>query len=327
MGLAGVMVFAGVEEASACSSSRFYVNRAAVEPGDGMTGVPTNAEILVEYWAGLGSDGGPPTPDLVVQRAGGAAAVACDVETIELRRSERYLVVARPREPLLAGTGYELLDRVGAEGGTGYRIDHAVFATFVTGGGPDVTPPSFGGIRRADVSRTLEVCDHPACCGPYSSVSFNLSWDLATDDHPAGWVRYHIYRDAELVARVPNMAASGEFLCSGRMMFGTWRDFEGGSGRYTVQAVDLAGNVDGNAEVLDVDVPCPPRPSVDGGPAPDVDAGPGEIDAEVPVDAGAEGPPVPRAGGGGCSVGAGPAGRLAVPMLLALAALVRRRRR
>ena len=83
------------------------------------------------------------------------------------------------------------------------------------------------------------------------------SWDGASDDFSTATVRYNVYADDALVVPMTSQGAVGFQLCSGQLSgTGPFADFEGGSGKYRVRAVDLAGNEDTNNVTQEVTVSC-----------------------------------------------------------------------
>jgi hypothetical protein len=316
--------------AAACSHGGAYIERTFVQPADGATGVPTNAEIRIGYYSGAFASEAPPE-DLILQLPGGAV-VQIDVELVELGEFNHFALVARPRTALSPFTTYELLDRVLEE--TSLRETHEVFATFTTGEGPDLVAPTFGGIVSAREPSSLDVCDTSSCCGPYTAVHFSLSWEPATDDGPREWVRYDIYRGSAFVTSVAGLDAVGDQVCSGWYMYGPYGDFDGGGGRMSVRAVDIAGNVGESDAFIDVSANCiePPPPDAgieDAGPIVLPDGASGS-DGGAAVDGG---PPGPRRGGGaggdgGCAV-AGARSRIGAGVIASvlLVVIARRRRR
>jgi hypothetical protein len=261
-----------VRPAAACSPPPPGVSSRFVKPRAGLDGVPTNARVVVEY------DGeyllSPPLLDLHLRPTGGAD-VALTVEDLGTA-SGRHVVVLTPVDPLQPATTYELLDgrRVPCDGSDCQLPAPVVIEAFTTGDGPDTTPPSFSGPIHLG-SQHLASCESSACCGPYHLVAFGLSADRALDDDGENTL-YTLAQEGPSAPRFP-LAAQPSFvganICDvGALADVTWLyGFFGGSGDYTITAVDLAGNETASPP-LAVNVDCPsPWPS-DAGPDAAADA-------------------------------------------------------
>jgi len=209
-----------------------------VLPADGATGVPTNTQVRLDY------DGSETTglQDVEVRPVGGAALTT----TIALLRNAGYplrqLVVVHLQAPLAPQTQYEV-------------VAGNVVSTFRTGDGADTTPPTFAGI--ASVTTSVTDCSDSSCCGPNRIAYVRMSWDGASDDFSTAMVRYNVYAGNALVVPMTSVGAVGFQVCSGQLSgTGPLANFEGGSGKYLVRAVDLAGNEDTNNVTQDVTVSC-----------------------------------------------------------------------
>jgi hypothetical protein len=256
------------QTAKACSPD-FFVHRGVFPPSE-TAGVPTNTEIRLSYSNGrtIGD------PSVLVRPVGGQP-IALQIRAHDQGHYRPVrLIVAKPAEELLPNTTYEVLDRVvvgcrpnsGADSGVVcLQPDHAVVATFATGATKDATPPSFGGLKAATIGNKI-VCENGGCCGPYSAVPVNLSWDPAIDDRSPDLVLYNVYRGDAGTKAVDQPVARywryvglhGELLCSGSPDQNT--GLPGSEiiepGAYTVRAVDSAGNEDSNTAVVEISPPC-----------------------------------------------------------------------
>lgn len=241
--------------AHACSPPGDGIYGRTVQPPDGATGVPINAEIRLRYEGRLEID-----PQIRV-RPVGELPIEVEVEAVDYR-----LFIARPTGGLEANTTYEVLDRVQVPCdrecmSPGFQV----VASFTTGDAADVTPPTFAGLASVN-SRYIEF---DGTCGEYSTVIFDLSWEQATDDHPTEWLRYNVYDDrGRGVSLYAGTSVSGQALCGGSADF--WpieAPFSGPTGEYWVRAVDLAGNEDANMRKMATgSCSGSPPPAPDGGP-------------------------------------------------------------
>jgi len=249
-----------------------------VLPADGTTGVPTNAQVRLDYY-GFETTG---LQAVEVRPVGGAALTT----TIALLGNAGYplrqLVVVRLQAPLAPQTQYEV------------RAGSTVVSTFRTGDGADTMPPTFAGI--ASVTTSVTDCADSACCGPNRIAYVHMDWGGVSDDFGTATVRYNVYAGSALVVPMTLDGAVGYQVCSGELTgTGPSGNFQGGSGGYRVRAVDLAGNEDTNNVTQDVMVSCTPQS----------DGGNGDGASS-------------QAGGCACTTAGGSPSVLAVPLLLAL---------
>jgi hypothetical protein len=231
-----------------------------VLPADGTTGVPTNAQVRLDY------DGFETTglQDVEVRPVGGAALTTTIALLGNAGYPLRHLVVVRLQAPLAPQTQYEV------------RAGSTVVSTFRTGDGADTMPPTFAGI--ASVTTSVTDCASSACCGPNRIAYVHMGWGGVSDDFSTATVRYNVYAGSALVVPMTSGRAVGYQVCSGELTgAGPSGDFQVGSGGYRVRAVDLAGNEDTNNVTQDVMVSCAPQP--DGGSA----MGPARRPADVPA--------------------------------------------
>lgn len=303
-----IIVWACPRVASACSAPGPGIFVRTVDPPDGATGVPTNAEVLVRYKGTFDLD-----PQVRIRQPG-MPVLDADVKQISgFTLGDDELFIVRPTAALAANTTYEVLDRVTVPCTDCTLGGFEVVATFTTGTGTDTSPPDFAGLASLDSNQG----QNSGTCGDYTYLTFALSWKSASDDEPTAWLRYNVYNTRGLIAaRVSSDQITGETICSGRADFDPLEaDFEAGTGLYWVRAVDLAGNEDQNTHEL--------ATGSCGTPAlPDAGAG-----GTVSADAG----PVGAASPGGCAVtlARGGAGARAPAVLAAFALLAwagRRRR-
>lgn len=286
------VLMADVRRASACSAPGPSLYSRSVVPGDGATGVPTNARVRVLY---LGHWNGVLPPALSLREAAGASVEV----SFEWRARSLFdwLVVVTPSLPLQPSTTYEVLDELSlpCEDPSGDCLgEPIVVATFTTGTGADMTPPVFGG--GATVESALGGCADSACCGPYDSVNFEAMFTVATGE-PVGGVLYEVILQGEEqpIARVPGVAFHGMRVCDGLVMFdGVTAVTLHGDAPFALRAYDVAGNFADSDWVTDVNCPAV-WPEPDAGPAAAVDAGPGQDAGLAAV----------NDGGGGCGCNAG----------------------
>lgn len=250
----------------------------AVLPADGTTGVPTNAQVRLDYY-GFETTG---LQDVEVRPVGGAALATTIALLDNAGYPLRHLVVVRLQAPLAPQTQYEV------------RAGSTIVSTFRTGDGADTMPPTFAGI--SSVTTSVSDCADSACCGPNRIAYVHMDWGGASDDFSTATVRYNVYAGSALVVPMTLGRAVGYQVCSGELSgAGPLGNFEGGSGRYRVRAVDLAGNEDTNNVTQEVMVSCAPQP----------DGGSGDGGSS-------------QAGGCACSTAGGSPAGLAVPLLLVL---------
>ena len=330
--------------AEACSAPYPGLSGRALYPADETSGVPLNARIVVRYRVGreLGNGFPPLGPDLALRVANGAAVAV----TSELIGTGSYwntetLVILRPSQPLAAGTSYEVLDRRGKIPCDIFANDcalgdPAVFARFATGSASDSVAPQFAGVNPLIVG-AFDRCDSSACCGPYVSRSFGITWTRGQDDVAGQAVRYNLYRvgDAGPVASLIDSDGIGLAVsCMGTGVYP--QSLMVRTGTYFVRAVDWAGNEDTN----DIQVRVPDDActglSTDGGSPTDADsvsdASVGTTDAGGARDSSADraNASAPnQSSGGSCSmgVGSGDDQGTVLPLLLVLGLLGVRRRR
>jgi uncharacterized protein (TIGR03382 family) len=292
-------------------------------PADGATEVPTNARLAAIYvWSVFYSvESEPGFAEHLALRDASGAEVA--VERKRSSRGEDTIETLVPVAPLAPDATYQLVDHLGEAstcmGSEAGCLDDepTVIATFTTGSGPDVTAPTFAGLATLSSRFAPASVDDP--CGAHSYVDHALHWNAATDDGPAEWIRYNVYNaDGAALATSVELNDAGSFqACTGiipTVLIHLYATLTGGP-RFQVRAVDLAGNEDPNAIVLDglgcahfdsdADGQLDPGVSLDG----EVDTG-GEVDQ------------------GGCSAG-GSVGApgLAIVALLTFGGLAIRRRR
>jgi hypothetical protein len=264
-----VLATAAPRRVEACSFES-YVSRRSVQPADGSTAVPLNAEIRIEYAGPTGEVSSLDLEDILLRPAGGAPIA---LEVVLRQGAGRAVVVGRPAAALAPATVYEILDRW-TEGPCDDDVaciaeDHALVGTFTTGDAADAAPPVFAGLSEVTGGDEPEICDDSACCGPNTSLSFGFVWDPATDETPAGELRYDLYGpgDALVQPLLPQSSvyARGYRVCSGDLIP---NDEDGyfavEPGFYTVRAVDLAGNVDDNEVQVEVLASCGEQAGGDG---------------------------------------------------------------
>ena len=277
--LAALVIWGEASPARACEPSS-PAQLVDVMPANGATGVPTNAQVRLDY-AGFETAG---LQDVEVRLVDGAALATTVVTLGNAGYPLRNLVVARLQAPLAPQTQYEV------------RAGGAVVSTFRTGDGADTTPPVFAGI--ANVTTSATDCRDSACCGPNRIAYVHMDWGGVSDDFSIGLVRFNVYgAGGNLVVPMTSHRVVGYQVCSGQLSgSGPLGEFQGDSGRYRVRAVDLAGNEDTNDVTRDVTFSCAlPQP-----------------------DAGSSDGPSSPAGGCGCTTAGGSPSGLVVPMLLML---------
>jgi len=279
--LVALLVCVEAARASACEPPSTHLRDAV--PADGAIGVPTNAQVRLDYYGSETTD----LQDVEVRPIGGAALATTIVLLGNAGYPLRHLVVVQLQAPLAPQTQHEV------------RAGSTVVSTFRTGDGADTTPPGFAGIT--SVTTSVTDCSDTACCGPNRIAYVHLGWGGVSDDFSVAMVRYNVYAGGALVVPMSD-AAVGYHLCSGQLTgTGPNGNFQGGSGGYRVRAVDLAGNEDTNDVTQDVMLSCaPPQPEEGDGSS-------------------------PAAGGCGCTTAGGSPHAPAIPMLLVLWCLKRRR--
>jgi hypothetical protein len=242
--LVALLVCIEARPASACEPVPTQLRE--VLPADGASGVPTNAQVRLDYY-GSETTG---LENVEVRPVGGTALAT----TIALLGNAGYplrlLVVVHLQAALAPQTQYEV------------RSGSTIVSTFRTGDGADTTPPTFAGI--ASITTSVMDCQSSACCGPNRIAYVNLRWGAASDDFSVGMVRYNVYGiGGALVVPMTSAQVVGYHVCSGELTgSGPSGTFQAGSGGYRVRAVDLAGNEDTNDVTQDVMVTCA---SPDGG--------------------------------------------------------------
>lgn len=295
--------------AEACSPP-WGVSRRVVLPPDGATGVPLNAEVVVEYEGAVRDHEWP----LQVRPVGGEPlALELDVFGV----GWRAIATGRLDAQLEPDTTYEVLDRLTMpcqdSVANCLRDDFAVVATFTTGTAPDLVAPQFGGLQTLSSDFVPE--DESDSCGVYAYVDFHLWWDAAEDDSPVAWLRYVVYdtNDQRWNVQLGGISAAGQALCSGRSdVWPLGADFTGPVGGYFVRAVDIAGNEDINRIAKRTDE-CPVA---------EPDAGPMADAAEPDAGSGAD-----AEASSGCGCGAGGSGTGGGALLLSMIVLGCLRRR
>jgi MYXO-CTERM domain-containing protein len=330
--------------AEACSAPYPGLSGRALYPADGTSGVPLNARIAVRYRVGHELDNRfPPLgPDIALRVANGAAVAV----TSELIGTGSYwntetLVILRPSQPLAAGTSYEVLDRRSKIPCDIFANDcalgdPAVFARFATGAASDTVAPQFAGLSPLIVG-AFDRCDSSACCGPYVSRSFGMTWTRGQDDVAGQAVRYNLYRVGDAGPIASLIDSDGIGLAVSCMGTGVYpQSLMVRTGTYFVRAVDWAGNEDINDIQVRVPDDACTGSSTDGGSPTDADEGFLEPGAE-PSDGGgardsgadrASAPAPHRSSGGSCSMGGGGGDDqgTVLPLLIVLGLLGVRRR-
>jgi hypothetical protein len=280
------------------------------KPDDGATGVPTNVQARVTHAGSTGHD--DLAGDLAIRPAGGAP-VAATITVLRNAGGPQRVFIVRPGAPLAPHTTHELLGRVRPNCAHDCAADPpVVLATFTTGAGPDTTAPTFTGIERIDVTAIPDF--HRCLCGPGEGAILDVRHGEASDDSAVAG--YHVYFDDQLVSAA---GTRGHAFCDTYPTLGlpdvTFFKRGAGRGRYSVRAVDLAGNEDQNLASVSLDLACAPvacRLTPDAGP-------PSGPDAPPPALAGGEAE-------GGCAVGGGGAASGIWIALLATWSARRRRR-
>jgi len=276
---------------------------------------PTNACVLIT--PATEGDLGFLTPDAGPPDSGVATAefafVANDGTRVALVPGALWC----PEYELAAHTEYAFVGPATVDGcavGGEYEYER-----FTTGAGPDTTPPPMPEAPIA-IDCRREVCENGACCGPYSITIFDATWEPVEDE--SGVVLYASARGLQAGLSYRWFRENGGYVMT--------RSLHGGRiAPGSVTAIDIANNQSA-ASPLTVD--CPPpvdagsaldaattfdagldaATTLDMGPAPDATAAP---DAGLPT----------SASGGGCSASANNSGLLSA-LVLALAALVHRKR-
>jgi hypothetical protein len=354
-----VAPFAYIGRSEACSAPYPGLSGRALYPADGTSGVPLNARIIVRYRVGreLGNGFPPLGPDIALRVANGAevAVTTALINTGSVWNTET-LVALRPSQPLAAATSYEVLDRrrtIPCDIFTNNCAlgDPAVFARFDTGAASDSVAPQFAGLKPLVVG-AFDRCESSACCGPYVSRHFGMTWTRGQDDVAGQAVRYNLYRvgDAGPVAALIDSDGIGLAVsCMGTGVYPQSQSVQ--TGTYFVRAVDWAGNEDTNDIQVRVPDDACTGSSTDGGPTdadqglvePGPESGDGGVPDSVPDatgtttdtggprDSGADQASAPaprRASGSGCALAGertSPPG-LGLTLVLALVMLVARRR-
>ena len=249
-----IVAMAPARAADACSPPQ-RVSLIGVSPSRDATGIPTNARIVAAFRGvpGVVPGDGDAMMDVIVRPVGGSA-----IATTRSHLANRYYpylgrVLVQPDAPLAPATQYEVLSRIEKEPctATGCLLaTHAVVATFTTGAGPDLTPPTFAGLK--SVTTNYKSCGGSSCCGPYEAGLVSFDWDVATDQGSGVWVSYNLY---QLGVPDPVMPLSyeriGQFFCGGSSG-DAGGYFSVLPGTYRVRAVDLSGNEDTNDVTFDV---------------------------------------------------------------------------
>jgi hypothetical protein len=298
-----------------------------VFPADGSTSVPTNARIYVTYEAH--SPGVNDNPRLQTMDGTDVAATVSEPVFRVSGNGYNQTFVLVPDVPLRANTQYTVLSYfpqvpcfqsppLGSpacnetiDGGTILRaIDGgpaatAVIASFTTGAGSDeVAPVLTGGLTYAPEYPMS--CLEWACCGPYQGWDATFRWTTPTDTSSP--VFYELSYEGNIIllpltSSIVDPSGTGTanlrgiFLCSGQVstspMMLENAYFIGGSGLYTLVALDQAGN---RSQPLQAQVTVDCSSGIDGGPdgSAVVDA---PMDTRLPGAIDMAPPSVPGAGG------------------------------
>src|SRR5262249_37296369 len=132
-----------------------------------------------------------------------------------------------------------------------------VVATFMTGTGPDTKAPTFAGIQSVQAGGAF-TCTNDACCGQYTIVTVSPQFAPATDGNGNDRIAYNIYSGTSLVDPLSG-PDYGWFLCAGGSFTGSgpygW--YRAYAPDMRVEAVDMAGNADGNLVMATAAIQCP----------------------------------------------------------------------
>jgi len=293
-------VLAHPAETDACSDWPPGVASRGVIPENGADDVPTNARVAVIYDAHL-DEVWPAALELRVQ--GGATVPVTPTSP----RGGGVVRMLAPVAPLAASTTYEVLDTLimPCEDEVSTCVGAAqVIATFTTGTGPDVSPPSLGGVT---VTSSFWCNEGTSCEKSPNEQVYSIHIDARDDDHPASWIRFEYLDEAGVVIAGPTRLLRPGMECSGGAGLPAYNIELEVARTFQIRAVDLAGNVEAAAHTLVGDVcrSCE-APDAGAGAVPDGGATPAE-DESV---------------GCGCGAGGGPASL----WLALICATVRKRR-
>ena len=302
-----VLVVGGVRAADACSPPPPYAGRTH-HPEDGAAGVATNAAIHIAHEVSPDSDAEDALlRDVIVRTAAG------DPVTTTIANQGGRVFVSAAWAP---NTTYEVLDRLqedcqGSSLEECTRADHAVFLTFTTGDGPDITPPLLGGTGSTGTP-SRDICDNSGCCGPHDVFAFDVQWDAAEDESTVFYDVYRVLGEDESPVQMWNVSrrARSAIVCSGDNFSFDIDFLSPNGGTLVVRATDLAGN----SATTELSIALPT-----------VDCSP------LPPDAGPDAAVSPSSSDGGCSIAApatsGAGGLILLSALIAAARFRTPRRR
>lgn len=226
-----------------------------VQPSDGSVGVPLNAQLRVLYFG---------SPELYTESLG------CEIDTRRLRLvsdgstldltgtstgqrdSVETWIVARPGEPLLADTTYEI--QIEMAGGVEVCAcddrQWVTVSTFTTGAAEDLEQPSFAGVSAFEYG---EYSDVTSSCGRSKLVPAAAQLGAVDDASPG--VRYNVYFDGVLTRRYEQGPLGPDMLqfyvdCAETGSFSEGRVAVGA--RVEARAIDIAGNESAPNTGLDI---------------------------------------------------------------------------
>jgi len=187
-------------------------------PGDGDANVPTSIRVRVTYATGAHAESlcGPKPPAPILRPAnftdggipdagvpvdGGTTIAGAWAQATDVDPHYGVIWEFRPTQPLAANATYELVDTwpqtCDCSTTQCQPTPAAVFARFSTGGGPDTTSPTYGGLIGTSCFHAFCASGDDSCCGPYDhfDYTFEGKGDQA-DDNLVG-VRLYVRRDGD----------------------------------------------------------------------------------------------------------------------------------
>jgi hypothetical protein len=234
-----------------------------VQPGDGNTGVPLNAEVRVLYFGAWAQDTAQSSCSLgplgIRLAASGEANIDLTGTAFRRAAAADAWVVAKPTGPLLANTEYhvQVMRSGDAYGCDCQEAEWTTVSSFTTGSVADDDAPLFTG---ADSFRYGDRVDTDSDCGSFKAIPAIPHATAATDASPG--LRYDIYVNDVLEHRyVENLGTPSEsssiYVNCGTTSLITDTLVTPGA-RVEVRAVDIAGNTSASNAGSEISVSCAP---------------------------------------------------------------------
>jgi hypothetical protein len=188
-------LLARVETAAACGSTPCAFLQ-DVQPAEGTIGVPVDSEVRVRYFGTLDPaplECGKELAKIRLQAEGGAAPLELDAELLSLPERAEGWFVAKPPEPLLMNTRYDVyLDVLRGDACT-CESDWTSVSSFTTAAEADVRAPERLELPELSYGERQTGTSN---CGTTDLIPLTPELESISDDFPGA--RYNVYIDGAL---------------------------------------------------------------------------------------------------------------------------------